>query len=223
MAMKIYTKTGDKGMTGLIGGTKVSKSHLRIEAYGTVDELNSFIGLLTDHLSTAPSPAVSPSVAGGLPQAKPAPAPASPDAATSHAGPLLPDTSPFLREIQDRLFTIGSSLACDPEKEPRLKIPDLKEEDVQQLEKEIDRMDAALPPMKSFLLPGGHITVSTAHIARCVCRRAERGCVRLQDEQLFVEPLVIQYLNRLSDYLFVLARYAGHQLLVPEIPWKPRT
>jgi cob(I)alamin adenosyltransferase len=184
MAMKIYTKTGDKGMTGLIGGTKVSKSHGRIEAYGTVDELNSFIGLLTDH---------------------------------------LPDTVPFLREVQDRLFTIGSSLACDPDKEPRLKIPDLKEEDVQQLEKEIDRMDAALPPMKSFLLPGGHIAVSTAHIARCVCRRAERGCVRLQDEQIFVEPLVLRYLNRLSDYLFVLARYAAHQLLVPEIPWKPRT
>ena len=196
MAMKIYTKTGDKGMTGLIGGTKVSKSHLRIEAYGTVDELNSFIGLLTDHLNAA---------------------------ATSQARPLFPDTSPFLRGVQDRLFTIGSSLACDPEKEPRLKIPDLKEEDVQQLEKEIDRMDAALPPMKSFLLPGGHITVSTAHIARCVCRRAERGCVRLQDEQLFVEPLVLRYLNRLSDYLFVLARYAAHQLLVPEIPWKPRT
>ena len=196
MAMKIYTKTGDKGMTGLIGGTKVSKSHLRIEAYGTVDELNSFIGLLTDHLNAA---------------------------AASQARPLFPDTSPFLREVQDRLFTIGSSLACDPEKEPRLKIPDLKEEDVQQLEKEIDRMDAALPPMKSFLLPGGHITVSTAHIARCVCRRAERGCVRLQDEQLFVEPLVLRYLNRLSDYLFVLARYAAHQLLVPEIPWKPRT
>ncbi len=198
-------------MTALIGGTKVPKSHLRIEAYGTVDELNSFIGLLIDHLTIASSPGA----ASGLPPASPG--------AVPQPGSLFADTNPFLREIQDRLFTIGSSLACDPEKEPRLKIPDLKEEDVQQLEKEIDRMDAVLPAMKSFLLPGGHIAISTAHIARCVCRRAERACVRLQDEQLFVEPLVIRYINRLSDYLFELARYAGHLLLIPEIPWKPRT
>jgi len=191
MAIKIYTKTGDKGMTALIGGTKVPKSNLRIESYGTVDELNSFIGLLTDHLNGAP-------------------------------GAFPVDSGDFLREIQDRLFTIGSSLACDPEKEPKLKIPDLKEEDVVRLETEIDRMEATLPPMRSFLLPGGHIAVSTAHIARCVCRRAERSCVRLQDEGLFVEPLVLRYLNRLSDYLFVLARYAAHMLLVPEIPWHPR-
>jgi cob(I)alamin adenosyltransferase len=189
MSTKIYTKTGDKGMTALIGGTKVPKSSARIEAYGTVDELNSFIGLLIDQLILAPGPA---------------------------------ETTPFLREIQDRLFTIGSSLACDPEKEPRLKIPDLREEDVQKVEAEIDRMTAVLPPMKSFLLPGGHVAVSTAHVARCVCRRAERGCVRLHEEQLFVEPLVLRYLNRLSDYLFVLARYAAHQLQVSEIPWRPR-
>jgi cob(I)alamin adenosyltransferase len=192
MAIKIYTKTGDKGMTALIGGTKVPKSNLRIESYGTVDELNSFIGLLTDHLNGAP-------------------------------GAFPVDCGDFLREIQDRLFTIGSSLACDPEKEPKLKIPDLKEEDVVGLETEIDRMEATLPPMRSFLLPGGHVAVSTAHIARCVCRRAERSCVRLQDEGLFVEPLVLRYLNRLSDYLFVLARYAAHLLLVPEIPWIART
>ena len=192
MSTKIYTKTGDKGMTALIGGTKVPKSSARIEAYGTVDELNSFIGLLMDQLILAP-------------------------------GPLPAETTPFLREIQDRLFTIGSSLACDPEKEPRLKIPDLREEDVQKVETEIDRMTAVLPPMKSFLLPGGHVAVSTAHVARCVCRRAERGCVRLHEEQLFVEPLVLRYLNRLSDYLFVLARYAAHLLQVPEIPWRPRT
>jgi cob(I)alamin adenosyltransferase len=192
MAIKIYTKTGDMGMTALIGGTKVAKSNLRIESYGTVDELNSFIGLLTDHLNGAP-------------------------------GAFPVDSGDFLREIQDRLFTIGSSLACDPEKEPKLKIPDLKDEDVVRLETEIDRMEATLPPMRSFLLPGGHIAVSTAHIARCVCRRAERSCVRLQDEGLFVEPLVLRYLNRLSDYLFVLARYAAHMLLVPEIPWNPRT
>jgi len=192
MSTKIYTKTGDKGMTALIGGTKVPKSSARIEAYGTVDELNSFIGLLMDQLILAP-------------------------------GPLPAETTPFLREIQDRLFTIGSSLACDPEKEPRLKIPDLREEDVQKVEAEIDRMMTVLPPMKSFLLPGGHVAVSTAHVARCVCRRAERGCVRLHEEQLFVEPLVLRYLNRLSDYLFVLARYAAHLLQVPEIPWRPRT
>jgi cob(I)alamin adenosyltransferase len=188
MSTKIYTKTGDKGMTALIGGTKVPKSSARIEAYGTVDELNSFIGLLMDQLILAP-------------------------------GPLPAETTPFLREIQDRLFTIGSSLACDPEKEPGLKIPDLREEDVQKVEAEIDRMTAVLPPMKSFLLPGGHVAVSTAHVARCVCRRAERGCVRLHEEQLFVEPLVLRYLNRLSDYLFVLARYAAHLLQVSEIPW----
>jgi cob(I)alamin adenosyltransferase len=186
-------------MTALIGGTKVPKSNSRIEAYGTIDELNSFIGLLTDQLILAPVP--------------------GPAASSPAPSPLAAETTPFLREVQDRLFTIGSSLACDPEKEPRLKIPDLREEDVQRLETEIDRMTAALPPMKSFLLPGGHVAVSTAHIARCVCRRAERGCVRLQEEELFVEPLVLRYVNRLSDYLFVLARYAAHLLQVAEIPW----
>jgi cob(I)alamin adenosyltransferase len=184
MAIRIYTKTGDKGTTSLIGGTKVSKSHLRIEAYGTVDELNSFIGLLSDQLP--------------------------------------PSFPTLLREIQDRLFTIGSSLACDPEKEPKFSIPDLHEADIQLLEKAIDTMDAELPSMRSFVLPGGHPAVSTAHIARCVCRRAERGVVRLQDEDAFVDPLVLQYLNRLSDYLFELARFIGHRLAVPEIPWKPR-
>ncbi|HUB61982.1 MAG TPA: cob(I)yrinic acid a,c-diamide adenosyltransferase [Puia sp.] len=186
MSTKIYTKTGDKGTTGLIGGTKVPKSHPRIDAYGTIDELNSFVGLLNDHLNAAGC------------------------------------TTPVLKEIQDRLFTIGSSLACDPAKEPRLKIPDLKAEDITLLETEIDRMTTELPPMRSFILPGGHVAVSTAHITRCVCRRAERACVRLQEEQLFVEPLVLSYLNRLSDYLFVLARYTGHCLFIPDVPWQPR-
>lgn len=185
MAFKIYTKTGDKGKTSLIGGTKVSKSHLRIESYGTTDELNSFIGLVIDHLSDV-------------------------------------DSSKMLREIQDRLFTIGSSLACDPEKETGMKIPDLKEADIELLETEIDRMDASLPPMKHFILPGGHVAVSTIHIARCVCRRAERNCVLMLEQEHFVDPLVIKYLNRLSDYLFMLARYSGHLLKVAEIPWKPR-
>ena len=185
MATKIYTKTGDKGSTSLIGGTKVPKSHLRIEAYGTVDELNSSIGLCRD---------------------------------------LLDDEAcrKLLLEVQDRLFTIGSSLACDPIKEPKMRIPDLKDGDVLLLENEIDRLNETLAPMKSFLLPGGHPTVSQIHITRCVCRRAERCCVRLELESLEVEPIIIQYLNRLSDYLFILSRYAGKILDVPEIPWKPR-
>jgi len=185
MSLKIYTKTGDKGTTSLIGGTKVPKSHLRIEAYGTVDELNSFIGLVSDQQTDAQSKKV-------------------------------------LNEIQDRLFTIGSSLACDPEKEPKLKIPDLKESDVQFLEKEIDKMNESLPEMKSFILPVGHVAVSTTHIARTVCRRAERNCVNMQQQKMEIEPLIIIYLNRLSDYLFILARYTGHLLNVKEIPWKAR-
>jgi cob(I)alamin adenosyltransferase len=184
MSSKIYTKVGDKGTTSLIGGTKVAKSDMRIEAYGTVDELNSYIGLCRDLLTDDHS-------------------------------------KKTLKEIQDRLFTIGSSLACDPEKEPKMKIPDLKEEDVTLLEKEIDEMDKVLPEMKHFILPGGHSTVSYIHIARCVCRRAERSCVRLQ-QQSEEEPLVLKYLNRLSDYLFVLARYASHILKAEEIAWKPR-
>jgi cob(I)alamin adenosyltransferase len=183
--LKIYTKTGDKGTTSLIGGTKVPKSHIRIEAYGTVDELNSYIGLCKDLFDNGQSRGT-------------------------------------LQEIQDRLFTIGSSLACDPAKEPKMRIPDLKEEDVSLLEKEIDTMDTTLAPMKSFILPGGHPTVSTIHIARCVCRRAERCCVRLELESQEVDGIIIKYLNRLSDYLFVLARFASHQLGSGEIPWKPR-
>ncbi len=185
MTLKIYTKTGDKGSTSLIGGTKVPKSHLRIESYGTVDELNSWIGLIADQLQSK-------------------------------------KTAKLLKEIQDRLFTIGSSLACDPDKEVKLKIPDLNENDISLLEGQIDKMNEKLPVMKSFIIPGGHPTVSFIHIGRCVCRRAERLCVALQEEQLFVEPLVIKYLNRLSDYLFVLARFTGQKLKVKEIPWIPR-
>ena len=185
MSLKIYTKTGDLGLTSLIGGTKVPKSHLRIETYGTVDELNSYIGLIGD---------------------------------------LIDDTHSkiILKEIQDRLFTVGSSLACDPDKEPLMKIPDLKETDIELLEKEIDRMNEVLTPMKYFILPGGHITVSSTHVARCICRRAERLCVNMQEHGLFVDPLVIKYINRLSDYLFVLSRHVGHLLKVEEVSWKPR-
>jgi len=183
--MKIYTKTGDKGKTSLIGGTKVYKSDLRIEAYGTVDELNSYVGLCIDHLRSD-------------------------------------NINNVLAEIQDRLFTIGAALACDPDKETKLKIPDLHETDVELLEKEIDRMNEVLPLMKSFILPGGNISVSTLHITRCVCRRSERCCVRMQKKEMEVDPLIIKYLNRLSDYLFVMARFAAHALKVEEIPWKPR-
>ena len=183
--MKIYTKTGDLGKTSLIGGTKVPKSHLRIETYGTVDELNSHIGLVSDLIDDAASKII-------------------------------------LKEIQDRLFTIGSSLACDPDKEPLMKMPDLKEADVVLLENEIDRMNELLTPMKFFILPGGHVAISSTHVTRCVCRRAERLCVNMHEHELFVDPLVIKYINRLSDYLFVLARYVAHLLKVEEIAWKPR-
>jgi cob(I)alamin adenosyltransferase len=183
--MKIYTKTGDAGKTSLIGGTKVFKSNIRIESYGTVDELNSHIGLLRDQIKDLQS-------------------------------------LDMLKEIQDRLFTVGSSLACDPEKEPKMKIPDLLETDVALLEAEMDVMNEVLPTMRYFILPGGNVTVSQAHVCRCVCRRAERLCVNLQQQNEFVDPLVIKYLNRLSDYLFVLARYTSHLLGVEEISWKPR-
>jgi cob(I)alamin adenosyltransferase len=185
MSSKIYTKTGDLGKTSLIGGTRVPKSHLRIESYGTVDELNSFIGFLYDQLTDETS-------------------------------------RKTLREIQDRLFTIGSSLACDPEKEPKMKLPDLKEDDIQLLEASIDKMNEALKPMKSFILPGGSMAVSSAHIARCVCRRAERICVNMLEHEMFVDPLVVKYLNRLSDHLFVLARYTANLTGVSEIEWKAR-
>jgi cob(I)alamin adenosyltransferase len=185
MAIKIYTKTGDAGKTSLIGGTKVAKSHIRIDSYGTIDELNSFIGMVRDQLDDV-------------------------------------TTRDVVKEIQDRLFTIGSSLACDPEKEPLMKIPDLRETDVTFLEREIDRMNESLPTMKNFILPGGHLAVSTAHVARCVCRRGERICVAMDEVGEFVDPLVLKYLNRLSDYLFVLARYAGHRLNAEEIAWRPR-
>lgn len=185
MAFKIYTKTGDKGTTSLIGGTKVPKNDIRIETYGTVDELNSWIGLVNDQLNDA-------------------------------------ELKNDLKEIQDRLFTIGSSLATDADKDIKMRLPDLHEGDIQVLEKRIDEMTAQLPEMKSFILPGGHVAVSSVHIARCVCRRAERLAVSMQQHELFVDENVIRYLNRLSDYLFTLARYAGKKLGAEEIPWKPR-
>ncbi len=185
MAMKIYTKTGDAGKTSLIGGTKVLKSNPRIEAYGTVDELNSYIGLVSDFCND------------------------------EHAKNIL-------KEIQDRLFTIGSELACDPDKNIKMSIPDLHESDIRLLETEMDEMDKELPEMKNFILPCGSPSVSFMNVARCVCRRAERCCVNLMENAGDVNPLIIKYINRLSDYLFMLARYTGMKNNTPEIIWKAR-
>jgi len=181
--MKIYTKTGDQGITSLLGGMRVPKSDLRIDAYGTVDELNSYLGLLRDQ-------------------------------------PVNKDRSDLLKEIQDRLFTIGADLATVPGKD-KVKKPDLKLEDIELLEKEMDLMEIKLPPLTAFILPGGHTAVSFCHIARTVCRRTERISVELASFEP-VSDLVIQYLNRLSDYLFVLGRMMAFELDVEEVTWKPR-
>lgn len=181
--MKIYTKTGDSGQTSLIGGTRVPKYHLRIETYGTVDELNAYIGLIS-------------------------------------CQEIQQQAKSVLKEIQDRLFTIGASLAADPEKS-KMKIPDLHAADIALLENEMDRMNADLPGLKHFILPGGNTIVSYAHIARCICRRAERLAVELAAES-FVEEQVIIYLNRLSDYLFVLSRQISADTETEENTWLPR-
>jgi cob(I)alamin adenosyltransferase len=181
--MKIYTKTGDKGFTSLIGGTRVPKFHLRIDSYGTVDELNSYIGMIRDQ-----------------------------DISTHDKN--------LLKEVQDRLFTIGSSLAADPGKS-RMVIPDLNLEDIELLEKEMDTINEQLPELRHFILPGGNNAISFCHIARCVCRRAERLAVHLSTESNVDEKVTV-YLNRLSDYLFVLARKIGHDQKIAENKWIPR-
>ncbi|GAA4088132.1 cob(I)yrinic acid a,c-diamide adenosyltransferase [Mucilaginibacter panaciglaebae] len=181
--MKIYTKTGDKGFTSLIGGTRVPKHHLRIESYGTIDELNSYIGLLCDQ-------------------------------------DIAAHDKDFLKEIQDRLFTIGALLASDPEKS-KMTIPDLYIADIEALENEIDQINTLLPELKHFILPGGSTAISYCHIGRCVCRRAERLAVHLAEESE-VEAKVIIYLNRLSDYLFTLARKLSNDNKIPENQWIPR-
>lgn len=187
--MKIYTKTGDKGTTALFGGTRVPKHHIRIDSYGTVDELNSHIGLIRDQQIDQ-----------------------------HHKDMLI--------AIQDRLFTVGATLATDPKKailksgKERLNIPKVSLEDIQRLENEIDQMNASLPEMTHFVLPGGHQTVSFCHIARCVCRRAERLASALNDLEPFPSE-TLMYLNRLSDYLFVLARKLSHDLQADEIQWIP--
>ncbi len=181
--MKIYTKTGDKGTTALFGGKRVSKADLRIETYGTIDELNSWVGVMRDQ-------------------------------------DVNKNRSEELIEIQDRLFTIGSILAAEPGN-TKVKVPSLSEADVVFLERKIDAMDAVLEPMKVFVLPGGHTSVSFGHVARTVCRRGERLVIAL-DAQEKVDELVIRYLNRLSDYLFVLCRMMTHELKAVETSWKPR-
>ncbi len=188
--MKVYTKTGDKGTTALFGGTRVPKDHIRIESYGTVDELNSYIGLIRDQ------------------------------EINNHYKEIL-------IAIQDRLFTVGAILATPPDKEilkngkPRLNIPQIIEGDIELLENEIDSMESTLPQMTHFVLPGGHTTVSYCHIARCVCRRAERLAVHL-DHNEPIDELVLKYLNRLSDYLFVLARKLSSDLNAAEVKWIPK-
>jgi cob(I)alamin adenosyltransferase len=181
--VKIYTRTGDQGLTSLIGGTRVPKSSLRIEAYGTVDELNSWVGLVRDQDVNQPH-------------------------------------RTLLKHVQDRLFTIGATLASDPERS-RMQLPDLLDSDVTELEQEMDRLNEVLPELRNFILPGGHPAVSHAHVARCVCRRAERLAIALREDS-FVPDLVVQYLNRLSDYLFVLARWMAQALGAEEVTWQPR-
>lgn len=187
--MKIYTKTGDNGTTGLFGGTRVPKHHLRIESYGTVDELNSYIGLVKDQA-------------------------------------IDNDTKTTLIKIQNDLFTLGSMMATPSEKETlkngeqRLNIPEVDTKSVTYLEKEIDKMNEKLPKMTHFILPGGHTTVSYCHIARCVCRRAERLSVSLHQQE-GINPIILTYLNRLSDFLFMLARKLSKDLSVQEVKWIP--
>ncbi|HRG78477.1 MAG TPA: cob(I)yrinic acid a,c-diamide adenosyltransferase [Cyclobacteriaceae bacterium] len=181
--MKIYTKTGDQGSTSLFGGKRVSKADLRIDTYGTVDELNSWVGVLRDQS-------------------------------------VNQYRKEILVEIQDRLFTIGSILATEPEN-TKVKVPSLAENDIELLENRMDEMDAILPPMRFFVLPGGHTSVSFGHVARTVCRRAERLVIALSQTEK-VDPLVIKYMNRLSDYLFMLCRTMAHELKAEETPWRPR-
>ena len=187
--MKIYTKTGDNGTTSLFGGTRVPKHHIRINSYGTIDELNSWLGLIRDQQ-------------------------------------IIPHSAEMLTLIQNKLFTVGAILATEPEKallkdgKQRLNIPKIGDADIELLEKEMDQMDEKLPPMTHFILPGGHSTVSYCHIARTVCRRAERMATLLHEQEPFDDE-VLTYLNRLSDYLFVLARKLSYDLKAKEIKWIP--
>lgn len=180
---KVYTKTGDTGTTGLIGGTRVPKHHLRLEAYGTVDELNSYVGLIRSHDIEAKSKEI-------------------------------------LLTIQNKLFLIGSRLATDEEKSDlKQKLP-IEEADILLLEQEMDRMDEELEELNNFVLPGGSVVNGYCHVARTVCRRAERRANQLSNE-VDINPLLLKYLNRLSDYLFVLSRKVLLDVGADEIKWMP--
>lgn len=184
MSLKVYTKTGDKGTTALIGGTRVAKDHIRIEAYGTVDELNSFVGVLNDQLDDT-------------------------------------DIKTWLFDIQNRLFDLGAVLATDPNKDIKMQLPDIEEQHIAGLEQKIDLMEEALSPLKHFILPGGHQAASAAHVCRSVCRRAERNAIHLQNQNEPVNELAIKYLNRLSDFFFVLSRFIIRNHGGAEIQWRP--
>lgn len=181
--MKVYTRKGDAGETSLIGGTRIKKSNIRIDAYGTVDELNSFIGVIRDS-----------------------------------AKDKFKDEE--LAGIQDNLFTLGADLATDKSKS-KMDNPILMDEDVSLLEDSIDAMDQELEPLKNFIIPGGDLTSSYCHVARCVCRRAERIAIELSENDE-VDPKILKYLNRLSDYLFILARAYTAKHKGVETLWKTR-
>lgn len=183
MAFKIYTKTGDKGETALLGGTRVPKNHIRIEAYGTVDELNSWIGHIKDEIED--------------------------------------DKKSELYQIQNYLFTLGSHLATTKSKEVKMSLPALDRNELLVLETGIDSMEKNLPALTNFVLPGGDATASKIHIARCVCRRAERISVALNQSEK-IDDSIIKYLNRLSDYLFVLSRYILNKNKGAEVIWQPK-
>jgi len=180
--MKIYTKGGDKGKTSLLGGKRVSKSNMRIEAYGTLDELNANIGLLKDY-------------------------------------DISDDIKVSLLKIQHDLFKMGSILACEVDPD-QYNLSRIQDSDIIEIETLIDDMEDKLPVLKNFILPGGDIAISQCHISRCICRRAERLTVLLSEEEE-VEEVIIRYLNRLSDFLFVLARKIGFDKGIPEINWIP--
>ena len=179
--MKIYTKTGDSGLTSLFGGDRVQKDDVRIEAYGSTDELNSFIAQLIGNVQIDP-------------------------------------VVEFLTTVQNNIFVIGSMLSMPSDKS--FKIPTIVEKDVNALENEIDNMEAHLDPITNFILPGSHAAISSAHLCRTVARRAERRVVSLERLEE-IDPIIKKYLNRLSDYFFVLSRYLSHELGLKEVVWKP--
>jgi cob(I)alamin adenosyltransferase len=181
----VYTRTGDEGSTGLVGGTRVRKSDTRIHLYGEVDELNSHIGLGISFL------------------------------------PINFDKT-FLYKIQSSLFDLGSNLACELDKREQFKLPQIKDGLIDKLEKEIDKMDSVLPPLKTFILPGGSLEASAFHICRTVSRKVERQMVSFEEQHIGEVPeSALRFMNRLSDYFFILARFVNYEKKIEEIPWVP--